>query len=198
MENIENMENIETIETVSTTEAAFLLNISTGRLRVLLNQGRIKDARRGKRWWKIPLNSRGMPEVIPGRRGPDGTWNKGQRTGNTFIHVLRKEIDHNRDYGTSYPAISVKQGNRNDRCHEAEIKGNCKIVYRPHKPNRSQAGGARLWIEVEPDVEIVRKFFRTTELDEDELLNPEPPELNLVTTTQTTPPLKEILISTVT
>ncbi len=195
---MENMENIETIETVSTTEAAFLLNISTGRLRVLLNQGRIKDARRGKRWWKIPLNSRGMPEVIPGRRGPEGTWNKGRRRGNTFIHVLRKEIDYNRDHGTSYPAISVKQGNRNDRCHEAEIKGNCKIVYRPHTPNRSQAGGARLWIEVEPDVEIVRKFFRTTELDEDELLNPEPPELNLVTTTQTTPPLKEILISTVT
>ncbi|WP_293134884.1 DNA-binding protein [Okeania sp. SIO3I5] len=195
---MESMEAIETIETVGTTEAAFLLNISTGRLRVLLGQGRIKDARRGKHFWKIPLNSRGMPEVIPGRRGPEGTWNKGQRTGNTFIHVLRKEIDYNRDHGTSHPAISVKQGNRNDRCHEAEIKGHCKIVYRPHTPNRSQAGGARLWIEVEPDVEIVRKFFRNTELGEDELLNPDLPEFNLVTTIQTTPPLKETSVSKVT
>ncbi|NES05115.1 MAG: hypothetical protein F6K22_21185 [Okeania sp. SIO2F4] len=47
-------------------------------------------------------------------------------------------------------------------------------------------------------MEIVRKFFRTTELDEDELLNPDPPEFNLVTTIQTTPPLKETPVSTVT
>lgn len=148
------------MEKVGTTEAAFLLNISAARLRTLLGQGRIKGARKVKRFWMIPLNKRGMPEVSPGRRGPQGTWNKGKRTGNTFIHVLRKEIDHNRDHGTSFPAISVKQGDRNDRCHEAEIIGPCKIVYRPHQPNKSQAGGARLWIEVEPDVQINRKFFR--------------------------------------
>jgi hypothetical protein len=144
---------------VGTTEAAFLLNISTARLRLLLKQGRVKGAEKKGRLWKIPLNSRGVPEITPGLRGPEGTWNKGQRTGNTFIHILRKVIDANRDHGTSDPAISVKHGDRNDRCHEAEILGPCKIVYRPHKPNRSQAGGARLWIEVEPHVEIIRKFF---------------------------------------
>jgi hypothetical protein len=154
-------------DTVGTTEAAFLLNISTARLRLLLRQGRLKEAKKVKRFWVIPLNSRGMPEITPGGRGPQGTWNKGFRTGNTFIHVLRREIDYNRDHKTSVPAISVKQGDRNDRCHEVEILGNCKIVYRPHKPNRSQAGGARLWIEVEPDVEIIRKFFRDVELEED-------------------------------
>ncbi|MEM1172391.1 MAG: DNA-binding protein [Cyanobacteria bacterium P01_H01_bin.35] len=151
---------------VGTTEAAFLLNISTARLRLLLRQGRLKGAKKVKRFWVIPLNGWGMPEITPGRRGPEGTWNKRFRTGNTFIHVLRREIDHNRDHGTSLPAISVKQGDRNDHCHEVEILGNCKIVYRPHKPNRSQAGGARLWIETEPDVEIIRKYFRDTELDE--------------------------------
>ena len=151
---------------VGTTEAAFLLNISTARLRLLLRQGRLKGAKKVKRFWVIPLNTKGMPEITPGGRGPQGTWNKGIRTGNTFIHVLRREIDHNRDHGTSLPAISVKQGDRNDRCHEVEILGNCKIVYRPHKPNRSQAGGARLWIEIKPDVEVIRKFFRDTELDE--------------------------------
>ena len=154
------------IDVVGTTEAAFLLNISTARLRLLLRQGRVKDAYKEKRFWMIPLNKRGVPEITPGSRGPEGTWNRGQRTGNTFIHVLRKEIDYNRDHGTSFPAISVKQGDRNDRCHEAEILGNCKIVYRPHKPNKSQAGGARLWIEVAPDVQIVRKFFREPEVEE--------------------------------
>ncbi|MGK7919410.1 MAG: DNA-binding protein [Trichodesmium sp.] len=153
--------------TIGTTEAAFLLNISTARLRLLLRQGRLKGAKKVKRFWVIPLNSRGMPEITPGSRGPQGTWNKGFRKGKTFIHVLRREIDYNRDYGTSLPAISVKQGNRNDRCHQVEILGNCKIVYRPHQPNSSQAGGARLWIEVEPDVEIIRKFFRDVELEED-------------------------------
>ncbi|NER05742.1 MAG: DNA-binding protein, partial [Okeania sp. SIO3C4] len=47
---------------VSTTEAAFLLNISTGRLRFLLNTGRVIGARKVKRLWQIPLNHRGMPE----------------------------------------------------------------------------------------------------------------------------------------
>ncbi|NEP87792.1 MAG: DNA-binding protein [Okeania sp. SIO2C2] len=153
-------------DTVGTTEAAFLLNISTARLRLLLRQGRLKGAKKVKRFWIIPLNSRGMPEITPGRRGPQGTWNKGFRTGNTFIHVLRREIDYNRDNCTSLPAISVKQGNRNYRCHEVEILGNCKIVYRPHKPNKSQAGGARLWIEVDPDIQIIRKSFLDTEPEE--------------------------------
>ncbi|NES05784.1 MAG: hypothetical protein F6K22_25015, partial [Okeania sp. SIO2F4] len=55
---------------VGTTEAAFLLNISTARLRLLLRQGRLKGAEKVKRFWVIPLNSRGMPEITPGRRGP--------------------------------------------------------------------------------------------------------------------------------
>ena len=144
---------------VGTTEAAFLLNISTARLRLLLKQGRVSGAEKKGRFWTIPLNGRGMPEITPGLRGPQGTWNKGKRTGNTFIHIVRKVIDANRDHGTSDPAISVKLGDRNDRCHEAEILGPCKIVYRPHKPNRSQAGGARLWIEVQPQIQVIRKVF---------------------------------------
>ena len=97
---------------VSTTKAAFLLNISTGRLRTLLNQDRVRGARKAKRLWQIPLNYRGMPEIKPGRRGPQGTWNKFQRQAKTIIHVLRKTIDYNRDNGTSYPAVAVKVGNK--------------------------------------------------------------------------------------
>ena len=96
-----------TVSLVSTTEAAFLLNISTGRLRLLINQKRVIGARKVGRRWMMPLNHRGMPEIIPGSRGPEGTWNKFQRKANTFVHVLRKTIDYNRDNGTSYPALAV-------------------------------------------------------------------------------------------
>ena len=148
-----------TTSSVRTTQAAFLLNISTGRLRTLLNQGRVIGAHKIKRIWMIPLNHRGMPEIIPGSRGPEGTWNKNKRTGNTFIHVLRKTIDYNRDNGTAYPAVAVKVGDKKDYCHALKINGPCQIIYQPHQPNKSQAGGARLWIEVEPEYIIERQYF---------------------------------------
>ncbi len=148
-----------TIQEATTTQAAFLLNISTGRLRALLNQGRVRDAYKVGRLWMVPLNKRGMPEIIPGRRGPQGTWNKNKRTANTFIHVLRKTIDYNRDHGTSYPAVAVKVGDKKDYCHALKIHGPCQIVYQPHQPNNSQAGGARLWIEVEPGNIVERVYF---------------------------------------
>ncbi len=100
-----------------------------------------------------------MPEIIPGSRGPQGTWNKAERTGNKFVHVLRNTIDYNRDNGTSYPAVAVKVGDKKDYCHALKIKGPCQIVYQPHQPNRSQAGGARLWIEVEPQHKVERIYF---------------------------------------
>ncbi|NEO56517.1 MAG: hypothetical protein F6K54_27625 [Okeania sp. SIO3B5] len=59
----------------------------------------------------------------------------------------------------------VKQGGHNHRCHQAEIVGPCKIIYRPHKPNGSQAGGARLWIEVEPHIQVIRKVFPDWEIE---------------------------------
>ncbi|NES70355.1 MAG: hypothetical protein F6K24_36660 [Okeania sp. SIO2D1] len=43
------------VEYATTTEAAFLLNISTGRLRTLLNQSRVRGAKKIKRLWMIPL-----------------------------------------------------------------------------------------------------------------------------------------------
>ncbi|MDY7007340.1 MAG: DNA-binding protein [Cyanobacteriota bacterium] len=144
---------------VYTTEAAFLLNISTGRLRILLQQNRVVGAYKVERLWMIPLNNRGVPEITPGRRGPQGTWNKAERTGNTFIHVLRNTIDYNRDYGTSHPAVAVKVGDKKDYCHALKIDGPCQIVYQPHQPNKSQAGGARLWIEVEPQHLVERIYF---------------------------------------
>lgn len=148
-----------TISLATTTQAAFLLNISTGRLRTLLNQDRVKGAHKVKRLWMIPLNDRGMPEIKLGSRGPQPTWNKIKRQAKTIVHVLRKTIDYNRDNGTSYPALAVKVGDKKDYCHALKINGSCQIVYQPHQPNKSQAGGARLWIEVEPEILVERKYF---------------------------------------
>ncbi|NEN91793.1 MAG: hypothetical protein F6K48_23975 [Okeania sp. SIO3H1] len=147
------------ISIVTTTQAAFLLNISTGRLRTLLNQGRVQGAHKIKRLWMIPLNHRGMPEIKSGSRGPEGTWNKLRRKAKTIVHVLRKTIDYNRDNKTSHPVVAVKVGDKKDYCHALKINGPCQIVYQPHQPNKSQAGGARLWIEVEPEVLVERKYF---------------------------------------
>lgn len=144
---------------VGTTQAAFLLNISTARVRLLLKEGRIKGARKNGRSWLIPLNSQGIPEVTPGRRGPDGTWNRGQRISKTLIHVLPAVVNANHKNGTSLPAVSISQGDRNDLCHEAEILGPCKIVYQPHNLSRSQTGGTSLWIEIDPEVQIIHKVF---------------------------------------
>ncbi|MDY7007247.1 MAG: hypothetical protein SWX82_25770 [Cyanobacteriota bacterium] len=50
-------------------------------------------------------------------------------------------------------------GDKKDYCHALKINGPCQIVYQPHNPNKSQAGGARLWIEVEPEILVERKYF---------------------------------------
>ncbi len=144
---------------VGTTEAAFLLNISTARVRVLLKEGRIQGARKNGRSWLIPLNNQGIPEIIPGRRGPDGTWNKGQRTGKTVIHVLPTVVQANQKNATSLPAVNIQQGDRHNVCHQAEILGPCKIIYQPHQITRSKSGGKSLWIEVDPEVQIIHKVF---------------------------------------
>jgi hypothetical protein len=55
--------------------------------------------------------------------------------------------------------VAVKVGDKKDYCHALKIHGSCQIVYQPHQPNRTQAGGARLWIEVEPGNIVERVYF---------------------------------------
>ncbi|NEO56751.1 MAG: helix-turn-helix domain-containing protein [Okeania sp. SIO3B5] len=144
---------------VGTTEAAFLLNISTARVRVLLKEGRIKGANKKGRSWLIPLNSQGIPEIIPGSRGPDGTWNKGQRTSKTVIQILPTVINANHQNGTCLPAINIQQGDRHHLCHEADILGPCKIIYQPSQGNSGPTGETNLWIEINPEVQIIHRVF---------------------------------------
>ena len=72
-----------------------------------------------------------------------------------FIHVNQGKIRSNLKHGTNDPVITIKEGVKNTYCHEVDIKGPSKIIYGGNdKPLLSC--GARVVIETESDVEIVR------------------------------------------
>ncbi|MGK7939945.1 MAG: hypothetical protein AB4062_07300 [Crocosphaera sp.] len=57
------------------------------------------------------------------------------------------------------PIVIVRQGTQKSYdCYQLDIDGPSKIIYSPHK---SFPGGARVWIEVEPDVVIMPHDFFT-------------------------------------
>ncbi|MGK7894572.1 MAG: DNA-binding protein [Xenococcus sp. (in: cyanobacteria)] len=93
---------------VGTTEAAFLLNISVSRVKVLLQQERIKGARKEGRVWKIPL-IKGIPQVKECKHGLKGTWRRRRCNKMTQIHVI--DILPSRDArDSSQPNKSCKEG----------------------------------------------------------------------------------------
>ena len=139
---------------VGSTEAAIMLGISDARVRRLLNQGRIQGATKEGRTWMIPLYN-GMPVIIAGRRGPEGTWYKRPREVETCIVVNRQTMASNAKDNKSEPPIVVKLGKHSHECHELEINGPCRLVYNPD----SGPCGASLWIEVAADVPLVRRKF---------------------------------------
>jgi hypothetical protein len=65
------------------------------------------------------------------------------------IHVNQHKIRSNKKNGTSEAVITVKTYKSNEYCHEAIIKGPCKVVYSPEKP---LSCGAKVWIETDSDV----------------------------------------------
>lgn len=135
---------------VGTTEAARLLSICTQRVRCLLKEGRIVGAEKVGRFWQIPLFN-GIPKVNKGSRGPKGTWRKRISTALTRITVNQHVIRSNKKNEENEPVVRVQQGSRTGYCHEVEITGKCRIIYSPNNP---LGCGARVWIEVEPDVAI--------------------------------------------
>lgn len=141
--------------TVGTTGAAFLLNISVSRVKVLLQQDRIKGARKEGRVWKIPL-IKGIPQVNPRGRGLRGTWRRRRSQQSTMIHINKPQIDRNRKRKTKEPVITIRQGSRKTYCHLAEIKGSCRVVYQPDNPLPC---GATVWIEVVPDTVVIPQLM---------------------------------------
>ena len=73
----------------------------------------------------------------------------------TYIHVNQHVIRANKKHGNNDPVITVKKGKQNTYCHEVKILGDSVVKYGGNdKPLLSC--GARVVIETEGDVEIVR------------------------------------------
>ena len=69
------------------------------------------------------------------------------------IHINQHKIRENKKKGTDHPVISIKTSKSNEYAREVLILGPSKVIYRPHKPLPC---GARVWLETESEVEIVR------------------------------------------
>jgi hypothetical protein len=73
----------------------------------------------------------------------------------TIIHVNQHKIKSNTKSKVRDPVLTVKTYKSNTYAHEVVIKGESKVVYSPDKP---LSCGAKVWIETEAPVEIVRRL----------------------------------------
>ncbi len=165
---------------VGTTDAAKILNISTGRLRVLLMAGRVEGAYKSGKMWLMPL-VKGKPIIQRRKRGPAPRWRNPRTPAKTMVHVNTHKIKENKKHNLQQPVITVKKRcdpslislstldaatvttlgngesvarksqNVNLYGHEVEILGGCRVVYRP---NASKCG-AKVWIETLNEVKVI-------------------------------------------
>jgi hypothetical protein len=71
----------------------------------------------------------------------------------TIIHVNQHEVKANSKNKTDNPVLTIKTYKDNIYAHEVAIKGESKVVYSPDKP---LSCGAKVWIETQAKVEVVR------------------------------------------
>lgn len=71
----------------------------------------------------------------------------------TIVHVNQHVIRRNLKTGEREPVLTVKTHKSNDYAHEVKIDGPCVVKYSPDKP---LSCGARVWIETENDVIIIK------------------------------------------
>jgi hypothetical protein len=71
----------------------------------------------------------------------------------TIIHVNQHAVRRNIKAETPEPVLTVKTYKSNTYAHEVSIEGSSKVVYSPHKP---LSCGARVWIETESQVTIIK------------------------------------------
>lgn len=71
----------------------------------------------------------------------------------TIIHVNQHVIRRNIKADEKEPVLTVKTYKQNNYAHEVEIDGPCRVVYSPDKP---LSCGARVWIETESKVVVIR------------------------------------------
>lgn len=72
----------------------------------------------------------------------------------TIIHVNQHAVRRNiKAIGDPEPVLTVKTYKSNTYAHEVSIEGSSKVVYSPYKP---LSCGARVWIETESPVIIIK------------------------------------------
>jgi hypothetical protein len=141
---------------IGTSQAASLLDVCPQRVRQLLKEGRVVGAEKIDDFWRIPLFN-GMPKVIEGTRGPKSTWRKRAQAVLTRIYIIRANLERNRKEKGFEAVIAVRKAGKVKHYHEVTIGNFGKLVYRPENPLTGV--GAVLWLEVNPDVDVVGKNF---------------------------------------
>lgn len=71
----------------------------------------------------------------------------------TIVHVNQHVIRKNLKTGEREPVLTVKTKKSNTYAHEVQIEGPCVVKYSPDKP---LSCGARVWIETENEVIIIK------------------------------------------
>lgn len=71
----------------------------------------------------------------------------------TKIHVNQHHIRANKKNGGDLPVLTVKTYKTNIKCNEVHIQGPSRVVYSPDNPLPC---GARVWVETEAEVEVLR------------------------------------------
>jgi hypothetical protein len=71
----------------------------------------------------------------------------------TIIHVNQHAIRRNIEAEVKEPVLTVKTYKSNVYAHEVEIKGPSRLVY---SPDKALSCGARVWLETESEVEIIK------------------------------------------
>jgi hypothetical protein len=141
---------------IGTPQAASLLDVCEQRVRQLLKEERVVGAEKVDGFWRIPLFN-GMPKVTEGTRGPKSSWRKRAQAVLTRIYIVRQNLERNRREKGFEAVIAVRKGGKVKHYHEVELGKFGKLVYRPENPLTGV--GAVLWLEVNPDVDVVGKNF---------------------------------------
>jgi hypothetical protein len=71
----------------------------------------------------------------------------------TIIHVNQHAIRRNIQAEVKEPVLTVKTYKSNVYAHEVDIKGPSRLVY---SPDKALSCGARVWLETESEVEIIK------------------------------------------
>jgi hypothetical protein len=78
-----------------------------------------------------------------------------RKSSTKYIHVNQHKIRANLKHGTNEPVITIKEGRKNNYCHEVEILGPSKVIYGEDGENILNCG-ARVVVETESDYRVIR------------------------------------------